>query len=482
MTKFIKTHSIRFLVAALIATAILTLAKPVEVFAQSQTVPAKAAPAAPAEPAPTKAAPASDSEPTLADKADEVTQETANWLSQNATGWFSEVTWLIPNWKWIGIFIAIFLGLAMRLCAHALSAMVIKFTQRTTSQWDEKLAGAMTKPVALLAATGIWFLSVRILNFKSPTAISFFYGALNVLLSASLIWLCYRLIDILGQYLQHRASRTNTKLDNQLVKLLTTTLKTFVVIFGVLLCFQNLGFNVFSLMAGLGIGGLAVAMAAKDTLSNFFGSIMIMLDKPFRAGDWIITGKAEGTVESIGFRSTKIRTFYNSVISVPNMEIATSNVDNMGRREYRRVREYLNVTYDTPPEKIEAFLEGIKNIIKNNPNTRKDYFHVVFNRFGPSSLDILLYFFLKVPDWSNELVEKQNIFLEILRLAQELGVDFAFPTQSLHVESFPEKQGLIRHNNINSNALKDQAASFGPGGANAKPGGLGIFTPPHEEM
>jgi MscS family membrane protein len=198
-------------------------------------------------------------------------------------------------------------------------------------------------------------------------------------------------------------------------------------------------------------------------------------------GDWIVVGKAEGTVEEIGFRSTKIRTFYNSLISVPNADLATKEVDNMGRREYRRVREVLGITYDTPPEKIEAFLEGIKNIIKSNEYTRKDYYHVVFSGYGGSSLNILLYFFLRVPDWSTELVEKQNVFIEILRLAKELNIDFAFPTQTLHIESSPEHSGAAGRTAYDIEKIKKSAAEFAPGGSSSRPAGLGIYTPSFKE-
>ena len=365
--------------------------------------------------------------------------------SETITGWFesnipwmTNVSWGMPNWKWLGIFIAIFVGFATRLFARSICGMILKLTQKTKSQWDDKLAENTSKPIAMLLAITIWFLAVDILNFKNEQISNFIRGFLFIFLSVTLIRLAYKIINIIEEFLRHRANYTETKLDDQLISLLSTTLKAFSVVFCVLLGFQNLGFNVVSLMAGLGLGGLAVAMAAKDTLANLFGSIMIMLDKPFKVGDWIIVKKAEGTVEKIGFRSTRIRTFYNSVISVPNMEIATGNVDNMGRRQYRRVREYLSLTYDTAPEKIEEFIAGIKNLIEENPDTRKDYYHVVLNKFSSSSLDVLIYFFFEVPDWSQELKQRQAIFLDILRLAKQIGVDFAFPTQSLHVESLPD--------------------------------------------
>ena len=166
---------------------------------------------------------------------------------------------------------------------------------------------------------------------------------------------------------------------------------------------------------------MAVALAAKETLSNFFGGFTVIVDKPFRVGDWIVCNEVEGTVEDIGFRSTKVKTFYDSLLTIPNSVIADSIIDNLGKRKARRARMTLDITYDTPPEKVEAFVEGIKNIIQSNTFTRKDYYQCYFSAYGPHSLEILLNFFLKVTDWDTELLQKQNIFLEILRLAKRTG-------------------------------------------------------------
>ena len=168
--------------------------------------------------------------------------------------------------------------------------------------------------------------------------------------------------------------------------------------------------DLWGLVAGIGIGSIAVGFAARDSIENLFGTFTVLLDKPFQVGDWILVGDLEGTVEDVGFRSTRIRTFYNSLISVPNRTFISSNVDNMGQRRYRRIREMLGLTYDTPPEKIEAFCEGVRRIIATHPYTRKDYYHVYFNGFGPSSLDVLLYCFVETPDWSTELREKHKEF------------------------------------------------------------------------
>ncbi|MHC4977332.1 MAG: mechanosensitive ion channel family protein, partial [Planctomycetota bacterium] len=187
------------------------------------------------------------------------------------------------------------------------------------------------------------------------------------------------------------------------------------------------------LLTGLGIGGLAVAFAAKDTIENFFGSVAVIMDHPFQVGDWVVVEGVEGIVEELGFRSTRIRTFYNSQVTIPNATLVRATVDNYGRRKYRRFKADLNITYDTPPETIEAFCEGLRELIRLHPYTRKDYHCVYFNNMGAHSLDILVYTFFEAPDWQTELRERQRFLLDVLRLAKQLGVEFAFPTQTLWV-------------------------------------------------
>ena len=160
-------------------------------------------------------------------------------------------------------------------------------------------------------------------------------------------------------------------LDNNIFLMIKKIVGISVIIIGALLLIQSLGYNITSVLAGLGIGGVAVALAAKDTISNFFGSIVILIDRPFEIGDWIHFDGTEGTVDSVGFRSTQIKTFYDSIISIPNFILANAQIDNLGKRQHRRTRFTLGVTYSTDPKKIEAFVEGIKKIILNHEKTKK---------------------------------------------------------------------------------------------------------------
>ena len=171
----------------------------------------------------------------------------------------------------------------------------------------------------------------------------------------------------------------------------------------------------------------------KFFIAILFGSFTVLIDRPFEVGEWVVTNEIEGTVESVGFRSTRIRTFYDSVITLPNSLLTTTSVDNMGSRKYRRVKTFLGVQYDTTPEQMDAFCEGVRELIRRHPYTRKDYYHVYFNQFSDSSLNILLYCFLDCPDWAIELRERHRLFNDILRLGKQLKIEFAFPTRTLHM-------------------------------------------------
>ncbi|WP_373493375.1 mechanosensitive ion channel family protein [Aquiflexum sp.] len=254
----------------------------------------------------------------------------------------------------------------------------------------------------------------------------------------------YKIVDIVAMYFAKLAEKTESTLDDQLVPLLRKTLKAFVVIVGTLFVLkEGLEVDIVPFLTGLSIGGLAFALAAQDTIKNFFGSIMIFIDKPFQVGDWITSGDVDGTVEEVGFRSTRVRTFRNSVMYIPNGKIADSTVDNHGLRHFRRFYTTLTITYDTPPQLIEVFVEGLRKIVDNHPNTRKNAYNIYFNNLSAYSQDIMFYIFFEVPNWPEELRCRHEILVSIVRLANGLGVRFAFPTQTLHMENFPEKESLV---------------------------------------
>lgn len=271
----------------------------------------------------------------------------------------------------------------------------------------------------------------------------------------------YKIVDIVSMYFAMLAERTESTLDDQLVPLLRKTLKAFVVIVGTLYVLkEGLQVDIVPFLTGLSIGGLAFALAAQDTIKNFFGSIMIFIDKPFQVGDWITSGDVDGTVEEVGFRSTRIRTFRNSVMYIPNGKIADATIDNHGLRQYRRFYTTLTITYDTPPHLVEAFVQGLRKIVEAHPDTRKDYYNIYFNNLSAYSQDIMFYVFFEVPNWTEELRSRHELLISIVSLANQLGVRFAFPTQTLHMESFPEKKTLVPEYSSDANSYQAKLQEF----------------------
>lgn len=270
----------------------------------------------------------------------------------------------------------------------------------------------------------------------------------------------YKLVDVLSAYMEKLARISENTLDDQLVPLVRKILKTFVVVVGIIAILKGFRFDIWPLLTGLSIGGLAFALAAQDTLKNLFGSLMIFVDRPFQIGDWVTSGDIDGTVEEVGFRSTRVRTFRDSVMYVPNSIISNSNVDNHGKRSYRRFYTKLSVTYDTPSRLIEVFVKGVERIVLDHPETRKDYYNIFLNNYGASSLDIMLYIFFAVPTWTDELRCRQEIMLEVNKLAEHLGVRFAFPTQTLMIEQVPGQASLTPKYSASADEMSTQLDKY----------------------
>jgi MscS family membrane protein len=356
---------------------------------------------------------------------------------------------LSPAWfdnTLLGIEVSQYLG----ILAVVVLATVISFLLTTSIRYVIRNRAPDHRRVFWLAEfarvnRGILFLAISVIALIAVPTLSFTDDAENIIkviarliAAVSVVAIAFRLADIFADYLVDRAADTETKLDDQLVPLVRTVLKAFIIAIGLLFILQNLDVDITSLVAGLGLGGLAFALAAQDSIRNFISGITILADKPFQIGDWVLVGGIEGNVESIGFRSTRVRTFENSLVTIPNASITEAEVDNMGARRWRRYKTTLGIAYHTDPDRLQAFVEGIRAIILANPSMRHDYYMVEFHNFGAASLNMLLYCFIDAPSWRVELRVRHILNLDIIRLAKELQVSFAFPTQTLHLAGTPE--------------------------------------------
>ena len=353
-------------------------------------------------------------------------------------------TFGLYTYQYVAIFIlALISTLVYRIFAFITGRIFSRIVKRLGyhSESSDKYLWQIARP------TSVFIIVLLLLLFTPALQLPITYSKyVNIILRVMVplfgTVIMYRVVAIGSIFLSKIAQNTDSTLDDQLVPLLRKTLKTFVIIIGTLLILDNLKVPILPLLTGLSIGGLAFALAAQDTIKNFFGSVMIFIDKPFQVGDWITSNEVDGTVEEVGFRSSRIRTFRNSLIYVPNSKLADNTIDNHGLRKYRRFYTQIAITYDTPPEMIEIFVKGLRKIVEDHPNTRKDNYHVYFNDMAASSLNIMFYIFFHVPTWGDELKCRHEVLMGIVKLGKELGINFAFPTQTLHVENLPGQPSL----------------------------------------
>ncbi|MBD3166741.1 mechanosensitive ion channel [bacterium] len=300
------------------------------------------------------------------------------------------------------------------------------------------LAGILkgsAKPLGVIALWGgIW---LALLALPLPTEPFDVDRLLFALVRAGMIllgaWLGISLADAIVHELLGKAKRTETPLDDQLLPVARSTMKLFFIVIALVMILQELGYSVASLLAGFGLGGAAIALASKDTLANLFGSVVIFVDRPFVIGDWIEVGGIEGTVEEVGLRVTRIRTFANSLITLPNANLTTTAINNWSRMQKRRITFTLGLTYDTPPAKLQEAVQRLKQVIADDARMDHSFYLVNFNAFGPYSLDLFIYCFTKTTQWAEYLQVREELLLAFMHEIHALGLSFAFPTQTLHL-------------------------------------------------
>ena len=341
----------------------------------------------------------------------------------------------MPNWKWLTLTLTVFLMYFLRKLLVWVT-LKIKLTQ---VKFDDRsflghfLGQKIEKPISWVIISAISFVVVEYLNLPAALA-KYLIIAVKVLLTFNIIRLCYMAAEAFGLSMIEWAGESESQFDDQLAPFASRALKVTVVIVGFLVGLQNFGVNVTALLAGLGIGGVALAFAAQDTVANVFGTITIILDRPFKLGDHIKIGDTEGTIEEVGFRSTRIRTFYNSIVSLPNSIVAKEKIDNLTLRNgWIRFRHVVGFTYDASLKQIREFTEELRYRLSQAPNVDNSRIVVNFNGFGDSSLNVLVNFhFLQKTEES--LTQLEEEFLDLVYdTAIKHGLEFAFPTRTIQM-------------------------------------------------
>ncbi len=317
-----------------------------------------------------------------------------------------------------------------KLFTRFIIGTMLKITHRTKTGVDRAVVLAFENPLRwLIIAIGL-YLAFNYLPL--PPAVM---GAVsNLFRSAIIIFIAWGFYNLVGGNQVYELGE-KLSVDQSIVDFFTKVLRFVIIALAISIIAQEWDYDVNGFLAGLGLGGLALALAAKDAIANVFGGIVIILDKPFSVGDWILTPSIEGTVEEMSFRSTRVRSFGNALITVPNAVLANEAVTNWSRMQKRRVSFNLGVTYTTPRAKLQASVHKIKDLLKNHPEVHPDTIFVNFDKFSDSSLDIFLYFFTKTTAWGDYLAVKEEINFKIMGILEEEGVSVAFPSRSVYFEN-----------------------------------------------
>ncbi len=345
-------------------------------------------------------------------------------------------------WRLVGMFVVLLVAVAagrgLRAWARHWAAR-LELARRPVSSAAVVAAGEPLHLFALLAGLRLGTAILRL----GETGREWAETAHRVLLSVSVAWLAYRLADAVGRWLQARAARTASKLDEALAPLVRTSLKVTVVALAVVQVATVLSDKpVTSLLAGLGVSGVAVALAAQDTVKNFFGSVVILSDKPFEIGDRVQVDGHDGTIEAVGFRSTRLRTLDGTLVTIPNGELANRTVVNVSRRRWIRRMFTLSLPYETPPERIERAAEIVREILAGRDELDPERPpKVAVHELGTSSVNVLVVYWAGTSDWWRHIEFAERVNLEILRRFAEEGITMAYPTQKVFVAGDSEPQG-----------------------------------------
>jgi len=336
--------------------------------------------------------------------------------------------------KWLSAFgIFLFFMLLRKLLGKFVIKVLRIGVQKTRTNFDDKLLDMIEKPLhfALILA-GIYFAQIILAVHPEPQAtFDKFFRAFTVII---IIWTLYRAVDIFTEPLRNATQKLHNNVTDELAGFVIKTLKFIVIAMAFVTVMQEFGYNISGFVASLGLGGLAFALAAKDSAANLFGSLVIFSDKPFNKGDWIKTPDVEGTIEEIGVRSTKVRTFAQALVTVPNAVLANSAITNWSKMGKRRIKMKLGLEYSTSATQMKKILEDIRTYLRTNDDIDQKTLFINFTDFDESALSIFCYFFTKTTKWGEWLAIKEQVNLELMRIVEENGTSFAFPSRTIYMK------------------------------------------------
>jgi MscS family membrane protein len=340
-----------------------------------------------------------------------------------------------PLWQYAATVLWILMAFLVAQAAdYVMTRWVKKLTAKTETDLDDKLLEILHRPLRIVVTLLVLRVGLQVFSWpnvlEKVLAVCFVTG-----MAITGIYVAMRFLDLLLDGSRGRLFAGDERLAGMMLPIMSRTLKAFVLITGALTTAQYLGVPITSVIAGLGVGGIAVALAAQNTLANIFGSITILIDRPFRVGDVVKIQEFEGNVEEIGLRSTKIRTADGHLVTLPNKVVVDAGITNIARRPTIRRAMTIGLTYDTPAERVQEAVKLLREIFQKHPLTHEVW--VYWRDYSASSLDIFVVYWCKSTDMKTFLEALDEINVEIKRRFDASGLKFAFPTQTIHLHQEP---------------------------------------------
>jgi len=337
------------------------------------------------------------------------------------------------HWAYALLAFLIISGLRKPITGYTMKIMVA-VTSKAKTDFPRKMVESFEGPFRFLVGFSGIYIALRLLNLPENVD-GVILNLFRSLFIIAIAWGFMNLFNETSGVFESLAKRFSLEVNDILIQFIAKGTRVIIIALAVSIVVQEWGYNVNSFVAGLGIGGLAFALAAQDTLANLFGGMVITLDKPFTLGDWIETPSVEGVVEEISFRSTRVRTFAQALVHVPNASIVKEPITNWSRMGKRRVMFTLGVMYSTPGKKLERCTRLIEKMLNNHEEIDKEFIMVRFNEFNQSSLDIFIYCFALTTKWAEFLRIKEDVNFKTMDILKEEGVSVAFPSQSIYFEN-----------------------------------------------
>lgn len=334
------------------------------------------------------------------------------------------------------ISLAIIIGtlVAAKILYWVMGKIVKGLTKKTKTKLDDIMVDMLEEPLVLVATiAGVWFAMNR-LSFAESVE-EWLNKVYWVMIAITITWLLARLVDaLIKEYVVPLTKKTEGDMDDQIIPIVRKAVRASIWILGIIIAMNNAGYNVGALLAGLGIGGIALAMAAKDTVANFFGGVTVFADKPFKINDRIKIGGFDGTITEIGIRSTRLKTLENRIVTIPNSKFTDGMVENVSSEPNRKVVLKLGLVYDTPADKLQAGMKALQAIVDGSEALEENSV-ISFNEFGDFALGILFIYYIK--KGADIMGAQTEVNVEIKKRFEEIGLDMAFPTQTVY--TIPEK-------------------------------------------